>query len=71
MDDNYDRFTLTGPVIRAAKHLVVLVSGSEKAQTLRDVFHSEPDEVKYPAHMLWPILDKVTWLVDQDATKLI
>ncbi len=71
MDGNYDRFTLTHPVICAAKLLVVLVSGSEKAQTLHDVFYSEPDEVKFPAHTLWPILDKVTWLVDHDAAKLI
>ena len=71
MNNKYDRITLTPPVLCAAKHLAVLVSGSEKAQILRDVFCSEPDEVKYPAHTLWPILDKVTWIVDAEAAKFI
>jgi len=66
-----NRVTLTHPVLLAAKCLVVLVSGREKAQTLKDVLTSEPDEVKYPIHVLWPVLDKVTWLVDRDAAKEI
>ncbi len=64
LDEKLNRITLTGPVICAAGHVAVLVSGSEKAATLREVFSSEPDEVKYPIHILWPILDRVTWLVD-------
>ena len=71
MNNKYDRITLTPPVLCAAKHLAVLVLGSEKAQILRDVFCSEPDEVKYPAHTLWPILDKVTWIVDAAVAKFI
>lgn len=66
---NHNRITLTHPVLRAASNLVVLVSGQEKAEILKDVLTSEPDEVQYPIHALWPILDKVTWLVDKDAAK--
>jgi 6-phosphogluconolactonase len=62
-----NRVTLTRSVLHAARGLVVLVSGQEKAQTLKEVLTSEPDEVKYPIHVLWPVLDKVTWLVDRDA----
>jgi 6-phosphogluconolactonase len=62
---------LTHPVITAANHLVILISGSEKAEILRDVLQNEPDEVKYPVHTLWPILDKVTWLVDSDAGRYL
>jgi len=62
-----NRITLTPPVLLAARRLVVLVSGSEKAQTLREVLASEPDEVRYPIHVLWPVLDRVMWIVDRDA----
>jgi 6-phosphogluconolactonase/glucosamine-6-phosphate isomerase/deaminase len=51
--------------------LVVLVSGREKADILKEVLTSEPDDVRYPIHVLWPILDKVTWLIDRDAAKAI
>jgi len=62
-----NRVTLTRSVLLAARRLAVLVSGREKARTLRDVLTSEPDEVKYPIHVLWPVLNKVTWLVDREA----
>jgi hypothetical protein len=38
---------------------------------LKKVLTSEPDEVRYPIHILWPVLDKVTWLVDSEAAKAI
>jgi 6-phosphogluconolactonase len=69
MDQDHNRITLTHPVLRAASYLIVLVSGPEKADILREVLTSEPDEVHYPIHALWPILDKVTWLVDKEAAK--
>jgi 6-phosphogluconolactonase len=71
LDEKLNRITLTHPVLCAASHLAVLVSGQEKADILKKVLTSEPDEVKYPIHVLWPILDKVTWLVDKDAAKLL
>jgi len=71
MSGDYNRITLTHPVLCAAKHLLVLISGSGKAKIVREVLRGEPDEVKYPVHTLWPILDKVTWLVDEDAAKYI
>ncbi len=71
MDDTLNRITLTHPVLLAARRLVVLVSGAEKAQTLKEVLTSEPDEVKYPIHVLWPALERITWLVDRDAAKEI
>ncbi len=71
MDQKLNRITLTHPVLRAARHLIVLISGKEKAQILKEVMTSEPDEVKYPIHVLWPVLDKVTWLVDKQAMSLL
>ena len=69
LDEKLNRITLTAPVICAADHVAVLVSGSEKAAILKEVMSSEPDEVKYPIHILWPILDRVTWLVDNAAAQ--
>jgi 6-phosphogluconolactonase len=71
LDDKLNRITLTHPVLSAASHLVVLVSGQEKADILKEVLSSKPDDVRYPIHVLWPILDKVTWLIDKDAAKLL
>jgi 6-phosphogluconolactonase len=71
LDEKLNRITLTNPVLCAASRLAVLVSGEEKATILKEVLTSEPDEVRYPIHTLWPVLDKVTWLVDSAAAKAI
>ncbi len=71
MDGDYNRITLTYPVLHASRHLILLVSGQEKASILKEVLQSEPDEVKYPVHKLWPILDKVTWIIDSQAAELL
>ena len=71
MDEKLNRITLTHPVISAAKKLVVLVSGKEKAKILKKVMKSEPDDVRYPIHFLWPVLEKVTWIVDKNAARYL
>ena len=71
LDDDPNRITLTPPVLSAASHLVVFVSGEEKAEILKKILTSEPDEVRYPIHALWPVLDKVTWLIDREAAKAL
>jgi 6-phosphogluconolactonase len=68
---DYSRITLTHPVLSAASKLIILVSGPEKADILREVMQGEPDEVKYPVHTLWPVLGKVMWIVDNQAGKYI
>lgn len=70
-DETLTRITLTRSVLCAANDLIVLIAGQEKARTLKGVLTSEPDEIRYPIHILWPILDKVTWLVDKSAAKLL
>lgn len=71
MTDEHNRITLTHPVMCASKKLLIIVSGQEKAEIVRDVFINDPDEVKYPVHTLWPILDKVIWLMDSQAVKYL
>jgi 6-phosphogluconolactonase len=71
MDKRHTRITMTHPLLCAASHVVVLVSGREKAVLLRELFTSELNIVRYPIHALWPVLDRVTWLVDRDAAGLL
>jgi 6-phosphogluconolactonase len=70
-DELLNRITLTHPVLCAASQIVVLVSGAEKAEILKEVLTDPPDEVQFPIHVLWPVLDKVVWLVDSPAAKLL
>jgi 6-phosphogluconolactonase len=70
-DQQVNRITLTHPVLCAASQLVVLVTGEEKAETLKTVLTGPPDEVRYPIHTLWPALSKILWLVDATAAKLL
>ena len=71
MDDKQSRITLTPRVLKNAAKLLVLVNGREKAQTLKEVLTIEPDEVRYPIHILWPALKKMKWLADEQAAEKI
>lgn len=71
LDGDYNRITLTVPVLRAAAKIVILISGSNKADIVREVFSSEPDPVRFPVHTLWPVLHKVTWLMDESACQML
>ncbi|MBN2589621.1 MAG: 6-phosphogluconolactonase [Sedimentisphaerales bacterium] len=67
MDDKLNRITITRSVLCEAKQLIVQVQGREKAAILKDVITSQPDEIRYPIHLLWLVLDKVAWLIDKEA----
>jgi 6-phosphogluconolactonase len=64
-----DRVTLTMPVLNNARKVVFIVSGKEKAETVRAVFTEESPH--YPASMVKSIGGPVTWLLDRDAAKLL
>lgn len=71
MDARYTRITMTHPILYAASNIAVLVSGREKAKILKEIFTRESNIAQYPVHALWPVLDKVTWMVDRDAAKFL
>lgn len=71
LNDKLNRITLTYPVLKAAKKIMILVSGEEKARTLKEVLTEEPDEIKYPIQALWESFERIVWVVDQDAAKYI
>jgi 6-phosphogluconolactonase len=61
------RLTFTFPLINAARRVLVLVSGADKAAALREVLHGSPDPQRLPSQSLHPVDGTVTWLVDQAA----
>jgi 6-phosphogluconolactonase len=66
------RITLTVPALSSAVHVVFLVSGAEKAATLRDVLMVEAPTEALPASLIRPMRGgRLTWLVDQDAARLL
>lgn len=62
-----DRITLTYPVINAAREVLFLVAGANKAPALREVLSGSADPVQRPAAGVRPLDGRLTWLVDQSA----
>jgi len=71
MSGDYNRITLTLPVLRAAMQLIIMVSGPQKANIVKEVLQTQPNEIKYPVHTLWPILHRITWLIDNQAGRYL
>lgn len=61
------RITLTYPVLNAARQVCVLVSGADKAETLRAVLEGGEDGAHFPVQDVHPQQGLLTWLVDEAA----
>jgi 6-phosphogluconolactonase len=59
------RVTLTFPAINTARHVLFLVTGSDKARIVRAVL--EGDQRSYPARQVRPTAGELTWLLDAAA----
>lgn len=62
-----DRITLTIPVFNHAAHVMILVTGKEKAQRLTQVLRPQPKSDLLPVHEIKPIDGTLEWLVDSAA----
>jgi len=65
------RVTLTPPVLNAAKHVVFLVSGQDKATVLQAVLEGPSDHARYPAQGIHPTSGHLVWLINHDAAGLL
>lgn len=62
-----ERITLTAPVINAAKEVLFLVTGGDKAPTVRAVLQGEYRPEDLPAQLVRPSDGGPVWLLDCDA----
>ncbi|WP_420642060.1 6-phosphogluconolactonase [Candidatus Leptofilum sp.] len=68
------RISLTPTVINHARHIIFLVSGGSKAETLQKVLYGRSQPEQLPAQRIQPTHGTLTWLLDtaaaQNLTKL-
>ncbi len=62
-----ERLTLTAPVINAARHVMFLVAGMDKAKALERVLEGPQNPVEFPSQMIAPPEGELWWLVDEAA----
>jgi 6-phosphogluconolactonase len=63
------RITLTFPVLNNAESIIFLVSGEDKAETLKMVLEGEKSPKRLPAQMIEPVHGKLLWFIDQAAAR--
>jgi 6-phosphogluconolactonase len=61
------RITLTVSVINNADRIIFLVSGEEKADTLKAVLEGDAKTAQFPVNIIQPTHGDVTWFLDQSA----
>lgn len=61
------RVTMTPIIINAARHVVFLVSGAEKAEMLQRVLEGPYQPVVLPSQIIRPMSGELHWLLDQPA----
>jgi 6-phosphogluconolactonase len=64
------RITLTIPVINAARAVIFLVAGEDKAEAVREILEGKADSRAYPAILVQPP-GGPQWLLDQSAASLL
>jgi 6-phosphogluconolactonase len=62
-----ERITLTFAVLNAAREILFLVSGQNKAEALHEVLEGRPSREERPAVCVRPVDGTLTWLVDEAA----
>ncbi|HSV26611.1 MAG TPA: 6-phosphogluconolactonase, partial [Sedimentisphaerales bacterium] len=65
------RITLTPPVITAARRVIALISGANKAEMFKHVLDSHPEPLRYPVQILRAMGDRAIWLADRQAASLL
>jgi 6-phosphogluconolactonase len=64
---NWNRITLTLPVLNNAAQIIFLVAGSSKATVLSEILRDGEKRREFPAGRIRPVQGKVIWLIDREA----
>jgi 6-phosphogluconolactonase len=62
-----ERLTFTPPLLNAARHVLFLVAGAEKADVVHAILEGEYQPDEYPAQIVRPTNGEVTWMLDTAA----
>ena len=65
------RLTLTLPVLNVARCVAFLVSGTDKAPSLKAVLEGDAPGEQYPAKLVRPADGKLIWLIDRAAASAL
>ena len=66
------RITLTAPAISAARHVIFMIEGADKAEALKAVLEGPYQPENYPSQLIAPPDDGVLrWELDQEAALLL
>ncbi|HEY4033510.1 MAG TPA: 6-phosphogluconolactonase [Ktedonobacteraceae bacterium] len=65
------RLTFTPPILNAAKHILFLVTGAEKADAVRAILEGDYQPEEYPAQIVRPAQGEVTWMLDAAAASTL
>ncbi len=65
------RITLTYPTFNNASCILLLVTGGEKAETLREVLEGPVDPPRYPVQLVRPESGELFWYIDEAAGRLL
>jgi 6-phosphogluconolactonase len=65
------RITMTLPALNQAAFVLFLVSGEEKAETLRQVLEERGQKSPLPSQLIRPTHGRLLWLVDRGAGRLL
>jgi 6-phosphogluconolactonase len=66
-----NRVTLTYPVLNAAREVIFLVAGNEKAEILRQVLEGAYEPERFPSQGIRPVDGRLSWYVDAAAARLL
>lgn len=69
--EEFDRVTLTLPLLNRAELILFLVAGDDKAEALREVLEEAPALASLSAGMIRPERGELRWLVDRPAARLL
>jgi len=62
-----DRITMTAPLVNAARQVVFLVAGEDKAEAVRDVLFGQRNVDEKPAQLIQPDYGELSWMLDAAA----